>query len=146
MLWLVRRKSDVVKLNINIERNIGISHMDEAVQGGELMRLKFIWLGGAKYLNADWDVSLLKHFGGRIHRPMALEFLGREITVIVDGNDDVVERVIRRSGIDLPTYNLDGTVDYGDGFTKIKVMPLIRNQNLPLPQVIADADANSSTK
>ena len=130
MLWVVLREADIIELNINVDSHFPLSSLNSAVDlGANKLLFKLIWRG-AKGIPADWDIALVNAVVGRVHPPFTAELLGRKVTIIVDGRDDVMERVVS-SGIDLPLYDADGSIDYGSGFTKIKIVLLTRNLNLP---------------
>jgi hypothetical protein len=129
MLWLIWREAKVFKLNINIDCDIAASR-DGSINLGpnKLARFELIWRG-TKDIPNDWEFVLLKSLIGRIHPPVTIELLGRKLTMIVDGRNDVMERMVA-SGIDLPLCKSDGTVDPWSGFKKIKIMLLIRDGEL----------------
>jgi hypothetical protein len=123
-------------------------------EGAQLPRRKrFVWKQGGhgsiaarprrtESIPNDWDIVLLNAVVGRIQPPMTGQLLGRKLTVIVDGRDDVVEGCEGGGGVDLPFYNSDGGVNYGSGFKKIKIVLLVRNGNLqqtdPLSNIYAE--------
>src|SRR5579862_2382711 len=146
MLWLIVRESKVVKLNINVDPNVAFTpHCALNCWPFDLTRLKIVRLG-AKSIPGDWDSALLNALIGRIHPPITIELLGRKLTMIIDGHGDVVERVVHGGRVDLPRCNPDGSVEYGDGFTKIKIVLLFRNSELPQAQSLRNVDAKQHDK
>jgi hypothetical protein len=137
MLWLILRDAKVVKINVNANGDLVKSLLDSSVNVGPNKLLFSLMWRGTKSIPLDWDVALRDAFVGRIHPPMTAEFLGRKVTVIVDGRDDKVERpiVILK---DLPLGKRDDTPDDRRGFAKIKIMLFLGNGELQMAAALRD--------
>src|SRR6266446_1206179 len=108
MLWLIFRDAKVFQLNINVDSDSPFARHGAINVLPRDLSLKLVWRG-AKGIPPNWDSVLINNFVGRIHPPMTFELLGRKFTVIVDGRDDVVERMVSES-IEWLFCNRDGTV------------------------------------
>ncbi len=125
MLRLIWRESKVVKLNIHVEDNLGVSGLENFINiGPNKLLFSLIWRGRSECINANWDSTFSNACAGRIQPPITAEFLGRKVTIIVDGRDNEMERSITPAEY-LARIEPNKTADDRRGFAKIKIVLLV---------------------
>lgn len=121
MLWSIWREAEVVKLNINVDRDLGIPGLHSLINVGTNKPLFSLIWRRSESIPANRDVALRNAIAGRIHPPITAESLGRKVCIVVDGRDNEMERPV--IGIEhLPRLKSYETADDRNRFAKIKIV------------------------
>ena len=92
VLRIIVRNAKVHELNVNIDGDILLSPESRINRSSlDLSGLKLVWCG-AQVIPVDWDVKLKNFIHRREQRAFTLKLLGRELTFVVDGRNQVIER------------------------------------------------------
>jgi hypothetical protein len=114
VLWFIVRESEVLKLNINTELKMG-NVPQHSIKAVNLAPFQLVWRGAEK-IPFDWDNTLLDVILRREQRAFTVQFLGRKLTFIVDGRQQVIERGVVGSVL-ISFINLHAGTDFRSGHT-----------------------------
>jgi hypothetical protein len=129
-LWNIIRNSKIHELNLNIDSDLLLSP-ECGIDSSALYfsGLKLVWRG-TQEIPVDWDVKLKNFIYRGEQRAFTLKLLGRELTFVVDGRNQVIERGVC-GRILLTLIDLKDDTDLRGSHAHIKGELLIGGIQLP---------------